>query len=108
DELKERGYTDKHPDVVILQDRINTMTKEYEEEQRKLAGQLESGDFTPLPGSNVVPNPLYEQLKLRLIDMETQIATLQSRVDQRREDVAKLESYAQRVPEVEAELTRLN
>lgn len=108
DELKERGYTDRHPDVVILQDRIDTMTKEYEAEQRDLASQLESGDYTPLPGSNVVPNPLYEQLKLRMIDMETQIATLQSRVDQRREDVAKLESFAQRVPEVEAELTRLN
>jgi polysaccharide chain length determinant protein (PEP-CTERM system associated) len=40
--------------------------------------------------------------------METLIAGLQGRVDQHRRTVEQLESMAQRVPEVEAELARLN
>lgn len=109
DELRERGYKDQHPDVVIMKETIASLKKEYEQEQQLMAERLESGDVgAVVPGSNVVPNPVYEQLKVRLIDMETQIASLQGRLEQKQKVVESLEAMSQRVPEVEAEMARLN
>lgn len=109
DELRERGYKDQHPDVVIMKDTIEALKDEYAREQQAMAERLESGNIdSVLPGSNVVPNPVYEQLKVRLIEMETQIASLQGRLEQRQRAVEQLEAMAQRVPEVEAEMARLN
>jgi polysaccharide chain length determinant protein (PEP-CTERM system associated) len=109
DELRERGYKDQHPDVVIMKDTIASLQEEYDQEQKIMAERLESGDVgAVVPGSNVVPNPVYEQLKVRLIEMETQIASLQGRLEQRQRAVESLEAMAQRVPEVEAEMARLN
>lgn len=109
DELRERGYREQHPDVVIMKSTIAELEAELAKEQEMIANQIASGEAGPLPGSNsVAPNPVYEQLKVRLVDMETQIASLQGRLDQRQREVAQLESMAQRVPEVEAEMARLN
>lgn len=111
DELREHGFTDKHPDVVIMKESIAQLQKELEKENAVIAEHMKSGDMSPLPGTgagNLVPNPIYEQLKIRIIEMETQIASLQGRVEQKRQDMAKLEAMAQHVPEVEAEMARLN
>ncbi|RMF12584.1 MAG: chain length-determining protein [Alphaproteobacteria bacterium] len=109
DELRERGYKDQHPDVVIMKETIEALRKEYEREQRAMVERLEKGDSdSVVPGSGMVPNPVYEQLKVRLIEMETQIASLRGRLEQKQQAVEKLEAMAQRVPEVEAEMARLN
>lgn len=109
DELRERGYKEQHPDVIIMKETIAELQKEFAKEQTMIVEQMEKGEGGPIPGgSAVAPNPIYEQLKIRLIDMETLIAGLQGRVDQHRRTVEQLEGMAQRVPEVEAELARLN
>jgi polysaccharide chain length determinant protein (PEP-CTERM system associated) len=109
DELRERGYKEQHPDVVIMKSTIAELEAELAKEQEMIAEQIASGESGPLPGSNsIAPNPVYEQLKVRLVDMETQIASLQGKLEQKQRAVAQLESMAQRVPEVEAEMARLN
>ncbi len=109
DELRERGYKDEHPDVVIMKKTIKALQEEYAKEQKELAEKIQNGDVgAVMPGANVMPNPVYEQLKIRLIEMETQIASLRGRFDKKQKAVEQLEAMAQRVPEVEAEMARLN
>ncbi len=109
DELLERGYTEEFPDVKIMRQTIEELKKEYADEQAVLQGQIEEGGSSFVPsGANVVPNPIYEQIKIRLIEAETQLATLRDRLEQKKADVQRYEDMAQRVPAVEAELARLN
>lgn len=109
DELLERGYKPDHPDVKLMRQTIEDLKREYAKEQKEFQGQADSGEATVVPGGgSVVPNPIFEQVKIRLIESETQIATLQDRLNQKRAQVRNLEEMAQRVPAVEAEMARLN
>jgi polysaccharide chain length determinant protein (PEP-CTERM system associated) len=105
DELLERGYKEEHPDVKLMRETIADLRKENAKNQMA----IQNGDQAALQSAgNVVPNPIFEQIKIRSIEQQTQIATLQDRYDQKRAEVQRLEEMSQRVPAVEAELARLN
>lgn len=109
DELYARGYKDQHPDVRILMNQINMMKDKLTVEETEFAQALESGDAEALQKrGNVMPNPIYDQISIKLIDIEGEIASLQARYTQRKTAVAELKSMAKRIPEVEAEFARLN
>jgi hypothetical protein len=55
-----------------------------------------------------VPNTVYEQIRLRLADEETNVATLQRRLGDAEAEVERLHGMASRVPQVEAQLANLN
>ncbi|MFO1190470.1 MAG: XrtA system polysaccharide chain length determinant [Alphaproteobacteria bacterium] len=103
-------YTDKHPDVVTARNRLADLRKQAEEESK---AQTSSGPgrggpdgryTAPVPRAS---NPVYEQLKLRLVQQETQIAQLQEREAEQKQAVEKWLGMAQTVPQVETELARL-
>lgn len=110
-------YTEKHPDVVTAMKRLDTLKKELADEQKSFAssgpGGPEEAAAVPEqpkpsePGKNVVPNPVYEQLKLQLVQQEAAIAAFKRRAEKEQGEVEKWEQMAERVPQVEAELTRL-
>ena len=105
DELLERGYKEQHPDVVLMRQTIADLKAQYAKDQKA----FEHGDATALSAEgNVVPNPIYEQIKVRAIEQQAQIATLQDRYNQKKAEIQKLEEMSQRVPAVEAEMSRLN
>ena len=89
-------YTDQHPDVVA---------------QRKIIADLRAsggGSSTPrttTPGTprGGAPNPLHEQLKLRLVDADAQVATLERQVRDGQTEVERLETLARTAPMVAAE-----
>jgi polysaccharide chain length determinant protein (PEP-CTERM system associated) len=109
DELLERGYKEDHPDVKIMRETIADLQKQFDKDQKSFQAKVTAGDMTAAQsGGNVVPNPIYEQIRIKIIDQQTQIATLQDRYNQKRGDIVRLEGMAQRVPAVEAELARLN
>ena len=105
-------YTEKHPDVQTTLKRLETMRKELEAERNTSPGP---GDQPPADrpvsapeaGKNVVPNPVYEQLKLQLVQQEAAIAAFKRRAQQEEIEVKKWEDLAGKVPQVEAELSRL-
>jgi polysaccharide chain length determinant protein (PEP-CTERM system associated) len=111
-------YTEKHPDVVIARKRLERLEKELEEEE-KLAAKM-NGDIadeavgpgeSPQPSGtkkNVIPNPIYEQVKLQLVQREAEIVTLKLRTENARKELEKWEKMAAHVPQVEQEMTRLN
>jgi polysaccharide chain length determinant protein (PEP-CTERM system associated) len=106
-ELKSK-YKDKHPDVVTTQRQLDALLAKQQEMQVALSEVVPAGG----PGSSSEgygePNPVYDQVKLRLIEMETQIEDLRQRSATAQAEAAALASKAGEVPQIEAELQKLN
>jgi polysaccharide chain length determinant protein (PEP-CTERM system associated) len=92
-ELRTR-LTEENPDVIAA---------------RRLVQALSAGT-TGLNGGprSALPNPLYEQLKLRLIEAEATVATLNSRLERARSELTRMEGLARAAPHVQAEYENLD
>ncbi|WP_262691489.1 XrtA system polysaccharide chain length determinant [Kordiimonas aestuarii] len=110
DALKTLGLKDRHPDVVNVSRQIEALQAEFKEKQAALAEELaasaEAGRNSNL--TTETPNRLYEQLMLQIIETKTSVETLKQRESEQRNIVAEMEEKAKRVPEIEAEESRLN
>jgi polysaccharide chain length determinant protein (PEP-CTERM system associated) len=100
-------YTSEHPDVKAAQRRLDALRAERDADLRAIAtgvgGQEEANTST-----YSIANKVYEQVKLNLVEVETDIQIMKERLERANERVGRLESRAAQVPEVEAALTRLN
>jgi polysaccharide chain length determinant protein (PEP-CTERM system associated) len=96
-------YTDKHPDVVAVQNTLASLEKQKEEE---LAQMQQSAPQTSTQG--LESNPVYQQLRISLGEAEATVAGLRVRVDQFRSEVDHLKGAIDTIPQVEAEFKRLN
>lgn len=109
DELYVKGYKDRHPDVIILDQQIKALEEKLIIEKEDLARAMNDGDTSSLSSMDGLrPNPLFDQLSIKLIDVDGEIAKLTARKVQKEAVVTRLLSLSQRVPEVEAEQARLN
>lgn len=89
-------YTDRHPDVIA--------------QRAIIAGLRASGAGTgapPRPGTGV-PNPLHEQVRLRLVDADTEVASLERQVAAMEADVQRLDNLARAAPHVQAEFQNMD
>src|SRR5438045_6715335 len=57
----------------------------------------------PVLNGHTLPNPVYEQVKLRLIETDGTISSLQARLDTARHDLGRMEELARAAPQVQAE-----
>ena len=102
-------FTPKHPDVVATQRRLEALRVEREAEMDALAAQASGpGGEGGQADTYSVPNKVYEEVKLSLVNVETAISILEDRVKRSQERVAEMQQQATKVPEIEAALTRLN
>lgn len=104
-------YTAKHPDVATTIKRLEVLKKELAEERKAEFGPTEDAPVEEQAaegGKNVVPNPVYEQVKIQLVQQEAAIAAFKRRAEKEGVEVKKWEQMAGRVPQVEAELSRLS
>ncbi len=122
-------YTDKHPDVVFAKKRMTEIQNRSERKDMnappgppgEAEGEGAGGAAMPGPGamasaaaatavppSKRMPNPLYEKIKLRMVQQESGIAALSGRIEQKKLELEKWSKQAQTVPQVEAEMTRLS
>ena len=109
DELYARGYKDQHPDVRIILNQIKNLKSKQEKEQKNFDKALENNDTKTLQASGgVMPNPVYDQLSIKMVDLDGEIASLQSQLRDKEQAAKKLKAMAHRIPEVEAEFARLN
>jgi polysaccharide chain length determinant protein (PEP-CTERM system associated) len=105
DQLKSR-YTDQHPDVKAAQRRLAALKKE-------LAGAGGPGGAGPSPSAAAegpgtkVPNPTYSQLRVALVERQSQIQTLRQSLRRQEQTIAEIKRKLQRVPKVEARLQQL-
>ncbi len=97
-------YTEQDPDVIA---------------QRQLVEALRSGKMGPLmaapsaarPAANASsgePNVLYQNLKLKLVDANVQLASLERQVQAAAEERARMEKVARAEPEVQARFQNLD
>jgi polysaccharide chain length determinant protein (PEP-CTERM system associated) len=90
-------YTELYPDVVAA--------------RRALAAARADAAMTVPEDASVrgrAPNMVYDQLKLRQVQAEADLATARSRVQIAEESAARLSAMAKEAPAVEAELAGLN
>lgn len=104
DELLLR-YTEKHPEVIATRATLDELRKRQAEELERVRGRQQ---LTGSMSSSLKQNPVYQNLQLAQKSAEVQAAELRQDVAQRQAKVAELKSLVNTVPEVEAELSRLN
>jgi polysaccharide chain length determinant protein (PEP-CTERM system associated) len=97
-------YTDKHPRIGQILDTIELLKKQ-EAEERAVAGANTGG---PIPSSPLDINPVYQNMRIQLSNTEVEIASSVAELRQQQEEVARLRTLVDTVPQVEAELGRLN
>ncbi len=95
-------YTESHPDIVTLRKQIADLREQ--ENKRIEAERRRIGNRPPA----MEANPIYQQLKIALGDSEASVASLKVRVREYSERIQKLNRMVDTVPQVEAELARLN
>lgn len=103
------SYTEKHPDIVTMRKMIEDYKAKIEARKKVLAQEAKTkpaqkeDDFAAMIG-----NPFKQQLQLQVAEADAMVAALQTRVQEFERRVKELEKRVDTVPEVEAELARLN
>ncbi len=101
-------YTEKHPDVLILQRQLDALLAKQEASRAALAASADAAGPGAEDETYGAPNPVYHQVKLQLIEIETEIENLRRRAAAARAEAEALAAKAEEVPRVEAEFKRLN
>jgi len=114
DELKLR-YTDRHPDVVGARLRLEAARaaalREAQAAERDNTQTSADPNAPPAAGgprSRSQPNPVYEQLKVRLVETESTVSSLQRQLADATRERNRLEEIARGAPGLQAEFTNLN
>jgi polysaccharide chain length determinant protein (PEP-CTERM system associated) len=94
-------FTDKHPDILALEATIARL-----KEQR--ARELASANGGRAAAAGLEMNPVYQELRMALTEAELEVTTLRGKLVDQERRVAELRRAVDTIPEVEAELKRLN
>jgi polysaccharide chain length determinant protein (PEP-CTERM system associated) len=92
-------FTDQHPEV--------TATRAVIAELRAQGARGGGGGGAAARGGGA-PNPLHEQLKLRLIDADSEIGSLERQIRDFEAEVERLENLLRTAPQLQAEYVNLN
>lgn len=95
-------YTDDHPDVKAARQAIAQLQAEG---GKSSVATGKSGDAA---NKGQIANTVYEQIKVRLVDAEASVASLQRRLDEAQADQNRIEKIAQSAPGVVTQAQDLN
>lgn len=92
-------YTEQHPDVIAARERVAALR----------AGGDQGPQTTIRPARNKsAPNPVYEQLKIRLVENDSVISSLQRQLSDAVTQEERLEAIARGTPGLQAEFVNIN
>ena len=94
-------FTAQHPDVLEGERYLEDLTR-----QRKEMGPGRRSGSGAV--AQRVANPLYDQIRLKLIDAESSLQTLARRLGSQRTELTRLEDLARTSPEIEAQAMGLD
>jgi polysaccharide chain length determinant protein (PEP-CTERM system associated) len=98
-------FTEKHPEVQNVDRTLaDLQARQAAELERVQRGRRATGDLS----SSLKTNPVYQSLQVESKRAEVQVAEIRQDLAQREARVAELRRMVNSVPEVEAELARLN
>lgn len=96
-------YTDQHPDVIGTR----RLIKDLEEQKRQeLMARKKFAQANP--GASVSNNPVYQQLKISLVEAESSVASLRARVSEYEGRYKRITELMRTQPQLEADYTQLN
>jgi polysaccharide chain length determinant protein (PEP-CTERM system associated) len=96
-------FTDQHPDVVAARSALNELRA-----ASSSAPARPAAGAAPRPRAAAVSNPLYEQMKVRLFDLDTQTASLERKVRDEEVETERLETMAREAPQLQAQFQNLD
>lgn len=94
--------TDAHPDVIAQKQVIAAMRS------GKLGRDPSDAPRASVPNAPAVPNPIYEQLKVRLVDTDASISSLQRQLADATKERDRLDAIAKSSPGLQAEALNLD
>ena len=104
DELNLR-FTEEHPDVIIQKRVVRDLEQLAESERRALS---EATQTAPVVATTIIPNKVYQDIKVSLADTESRIAALRAKVADADSRLAQSRAAVTTIPKIEAEFTQLN
>ena len=108
DELRLR-FTDQHPDVVGTKRVIEQLEAARDAERKAASARVEAANpNAPKREPGMVPNPVYQQLRVSLAESEATTASLRARTRELESRIAQVRQSATNIPKLEAELIQLN
>jgi polysaccharide chain length determinant protein (PEP-CTERM system associated) len=99
--------TENHPDVIALQRTIETVKKQNANSGAPKTYSVQPS-VTLTPEQSMALNPVYQSMQIALSQAEAEVAVLQSKLIEDEKEVNRLKELIDTIPEVEAELARLN
>jgi polysaccharide chain length determinant protein (PEP-CTERM system associated) len=95
--------TDQHPDVIALKNQISALSAEIAAAHGlKTTTTSDSGDTTVV--RTRVSSVVYDQVRIRLLDSQSQVVSLQRRADQAQAELDRVTAIAQSQPGVDAQM----
>lgn len=92
-------YTDQHPDVLRTQELLDELRQDLIETQPDPAASV---------AASVDRNPVYQQMKIQFSQADLELSQLETARAEQARTVTDLKQRIDTIPEIEAELTRLN
>jgi polysaccharide chain length determinant protein (PEP-CTERM system associated) len=108
-------FTPQHPDVISSRKMLDQLRGQLAQEeaagdkptpQQRRAGGGRGGP--PGGQTNQISNPVYEQTRLKLVDLESTVQSLERRYSDQKEVLVRQEERAKLAPEVEAQAGALD
>jgi len=93
-------YTDQHPDVKAAE-------RDVAELQNLAAANRRSGSIGG-EGTTQISNPVYEQLRLKLVDAETALPAAKQHFEDTTQEFERVRALASQIPEIEAKSKNLD
>jgi polysaccharide chain length determinant protein (PEP-CTERM system associated) len=100
-------YTEKHPDVAALREQIEIELQRAEQHEQPSSGPVVANAET-LALNALDLNPVYQRMKIDLNETEVRLGETAKKIAEQERAVGQLRSLVGTIPEVEAELSRLN
>ena len=95
--LLQLRLTDQHPDVIAAKRLVQL-----------LRGEATGTGLGPEPTGHSISNPVYEQVRLQIVDKETDLASLEAKIAVAHASADRLDKLARDAPGVDAEYARLD
>ena len=101
--------TEQHPDVVQLKRELDAAKKEAAAAQEKAKqGDTADAQQAPAPMTMKAPNPVYDQLTIQLVTLQSTIASLKAKAERDQAEVDKWQSVAASAPEIQTEMSKMS
>jgi polysaccharide chain length determinant protein (PEP-CTERM system associated) len=96
------AYTDRHPDITALRRTL----EDLEQQRTEALEMFRQGLRTD--ASALEQNPVYQQMRMGLSQAQVEASALEVRAAEHRSRIAELQGLVDTVPQIEAELKRLD